>query len=102
MNTKTIESNWTELKGKIKAKWGKFSDEEIEAVKGDFDKLAVGIQTIYGIAKEHADRQYLEFKKSVHTLIGYDLSEPKLNLVTTPLQPSVMAVPVPMKDTKTA
>jgi uncharacterized protein YjbJ (UPF0337 family) len=70
MNTQTIEKNWAELKGMIKTKWGKFNDEEIETLKGDLSQLAGKIEKSYGIAKEHADRQYEDFKSSVNVLIG--------------------------------
>ena len=72
MNTITIEKNWTELKGKIKAQWSKFNDEEVESFKSDLGKLSGKIEKVYGIAKENADRQFGDFKKSVQSLIGPD------------------------------
>ena len=90
MDTKTIEKNWAELKGKIKSKWNKFSDEEIESIKGDLNQLAGKVQKTYGIAKDQADHQYEEFKKSMQSLIGQDetavnsTSLPKPNLVIAP------------------
>ncbi len=114
MNTKTIEKNWTELKGKIKSKWGKFNDEEVESIKGDLTLLAGKIQKVYGIAKDHADRQYDEFKKSVHALIGENAGAetpkaspaiasvtilPKPNPIVTP-QVAKVAEPAAMKDSK--
>jgi uncharacterized protein YjbJ (UPF0337 family) len=59
MNTNTdlnamIEKNWSEVKGKIKSKWDKINDEEIESVKSDLGQLSGKIQKAYGIAKERA------------------------------------------------
>ena len=115
MNTKTIEKNWTELKGKIKSKWGKFSDVELESFKGNLSQLAGKIQTVYGITVDHADRQYEEFKKSVQSLIGNDASIetpkadstviasadlPKPNLVATPQAVKAVEPAVVMKESK--
>jgi uncharacterized protein YjbJ (UPF0337 family) len=69
MNTKIIEKNWTELKGKMKAQWSKLNDEELESVKGDLNLLVGKVETAYGVAKDHADRQFNDFKKSVKSLI---------------------------------
>jgi uncharacterized protein YjbJ (UPF0337 family) len=80
-NTNTIEKNWTELKGKIKTKWGKFNDEEVEGFKSDLNLLAGKLQKTYGIAKEQADHQFEEFRKSVHLLL-----DPGPTLV--PVEPS--------------
>ena len=69
MTTNTAENNWLELKGKIKTKWAKISDEDIETVRADLDLLAARIQATYGIAQEYADRQYAVFKQSVQSLL---------------------------------
>ena len=81
MNSKNIESNWAELKGKILSKWSKFNDAELESVKGDLNQLAAKIQKTYGIAKDQADRQLDEFKTTVRTLIG---DEPNVTPVAQP------------------
>ena len=87
METKT---NWTELKGKIKSKWDKFSDEEIESFKADLSLLTGKIEKVYGVAKEHADRQYDEFKKSVRSLINTGpvlVTSPQVQVIK-PAQPA--------------
>jgi uncharacterized protein YjbJ (UPF0337 family) len=70
MNTQTMEKNWSEIKGKIKAKWSKFNDDEVESFKKDFNQLSGKVQKTYGIAKDIADREFDEFKKSVQSLMG--------------------------------
>ena len=67
MNTDTVQGNWTELKGKIKAKWAKFTDNDIEAFKGNLEQIAGKVQQIYGYAKEKAEQEYQDFKKSLTT-----------------------------------
>ena len=69
VNTHSVETNWTELKGKIKTKWGKLNDMEIEGVKKDLTQLAGKVEKAYGTTRDDAVKQYQEFSKSVHSLI---------------------------------
>lgn len=72
MENKTIEKNWTEIKTKIKAKWNKISDDEIEAVKGNFDALSGKLQKVYSLNKDLAEKQFSEFKGSIESLLSQD------------------------------
>jgi len=65
MTENTIQNDWSDLKTKIKAKWDKFSEKEIDGFKDSLDTLSVKIQTVYGCAKEQAEREYTEFKRSI-------------------------------------
>ena len=65
MNKDTFEGNWHEIKGKIKAKWGRLTDHEIDAVKGNIEGLAGRIQKAYGYAKEEAESQFATFKATL-------------------------------------
>ena len=64
MNWDQIEGKWTEFKGAMKERWGKFTDDELMQLKGKRDKLAGMIQNKYGVAKEEAERQIKEFENS--------------------------------------
>lgn len=61
MNKEQLKGNWNQLKGKIKEKWGKLTDDDMSVVEGRFDQLAGRIQERYGIAKEEAERQVKDF-----------------------------------------
>ena len=75
-NRTPIEKNWAEIKGKIKARWSKFNDDEVEGFKKDLSQLSGKVQKTYGIAKDHADHQYEEFRKSVQSLLGKEDETP--------------------------
>jgi uncharacterized protein YjbJ (UPF0337 family) len=93
MNTNKIEKNWAEVKSKIKTTWNKFNDEQIDSLKGDLTQLSGNIQKVYGVAKDQADHQFNEFKKSVHTLISDDhaaTSEAVLKVNLTVEKPAAM------------
>lgn len=52
-----ITGNWKQFKGEVRKQWGKLTDDEIEMIAGERDKLAGKIQERYGIAKDEANRQ---------------------------------------------
>lgn len=65
MNTTNAHTNWSEVKGKIAAKWNKFSESEIETFKDNMDKISDKIQSAYGYSKEKAEQEYSDFKKTM-------------------------------------
>ncbi len=61
-----IKDDWTEIKGKIKAKFEKLSDETIDSMKGNLDLLSAKLQSAYGYAREQADKEFQTFKATLH------------------------------------
>ncbi|MBY0372559.1 MAG: CsbD family protein, partial [Bryobacteraceae bacterium] len=39
MNKDTIEGNWKQMMGKVKEKWGKLTDQDLEVIAGKRDQL---------------------------------------------------------------
>lgn len=64
MNKDTMEGNWTEMKGKVKQKWGKLTDDKLDQVNGKRDQLAGEIQQAYGISRDEADKQVKDFEET--------------------------------------
>ncbi len=67
MNWDQIEGDWKQFKGKVKEKWGKLTDDDLDVIKGKKDQLSGTLQKKYGIAKEEAEKQLTEFEK-VHKI----------------------------------
>ena len=44
------------LRGKVKEKWGKLTDDELDKMNGRRDQLEGKIQERYGIAKDQANK----------------------------------------------
>ncbi len=65
MNKDIAAGNWTELKGKIKTKWAKLTDSDIDSFEGKMETIAGKLQSSYGYAKEKAETEYNEFKDSL-------------------------------------
>lgn len=65
MDWNQIEGNWEKLKGKVKQKWAKFTDDDIMKMKGRKDELIGRIKHVYGTAHDDAVKQSEEFRSSL-------------------------------------
>lgn len=61
MNWDQIQGQWKQLTGKVKAKWGKLTDDDLTTISGKRDELAGILQTRYGVAKDQAEKELDEF-----------------------------------------
>ena len=71
MNQDEFEGKWKEVKGKVKEKWGKLTDNDLMEVDGKYDQFLGALQKRYGYAKEQAEKDFDswnwgENKKSEH------------------------------------
>jgi uncharacterized protein YjbJ (UPF0337 family) len=61
MNDDKVKGQWKQLAGKLKAKWGKLTDDDLTIADGTSEYLEGKIQERYGIARDEAKRQVREF-----------------------------------------
>jgi len=47
MNAKQLKEKWTHFKGDLKQKWGKFTDEDLQQIEGDYEKFIGKVQVRY-------------------------------------------------------
>lgn len=52
-----IAGNWKQFTGEIRKQWGDLTDDDMEMMAGERDKLAGRIQERYGITKDEANSQ---------------------------------------------
>ncbi|MGA2335954.1 MAG: CsbD family protein [Terriglobales bacterium] len=57
MNWDQAKGKWKQLKGSVKTKWGKLTDDDLEIIAGQRDLLVGKIQERYGISKDVALKQ---------------------------------------------
>ncbi len=67
MNRDIFGGNWKQLKGKIKEKWGDFTDDELDVLEGKRDQFIGKLQEKYGWTRERAEREYTDFESSVYS-----------------------------------
>jgi uncharacterized protein YjbJ (UPF0337 family) len=63
MDWNIVEGNWKQFKGKVKAQWGKLTNDHLDVIAGNRDQLAGKIQETYGITKDEAEQQIKDFEK---------------------------------------
>lgn len=57
MNWDQVQGKWKQMKGDIRTRWGKLTDDDLQLVGGEKDKLVGLIQERYGVKKDEAQRQ---------------------------------------------
>ncbi|AEA61026.1 MULTISPECIES: CsbD family protein [Burkholderia] len=65
MNEDKIKGQWKQLAGKLKAKWGKLTDDDLKVLDGNREYLAGRIQERYGIARDEVDKQLNDFDRTL-------------------------------------
>jgi uncharacterized protein YjbJ (UPF0337 family) len=63
MDWDEIERGWNELKGDVKRRWTKLTDEDVDFVKGKYAELLGLLQERYGHAKEQAEQEINDWAK---------------------------------------
>ena len=61
MNKDNIKGNWKEIKGKLRQKWGKLTDDEIAQMQGSYEELTGKLQKTYGYQKDQAQKEIESF-----------------------------------------
>ena len=57
MNADVFKGKWMQIKGEVKSQWGKLTDDDLDRVEGDTEKLVGRVQERYGYAREEAKRE---------------------------------------------
>lgn len=73
MNWDQVQGSWKDLSGKVKAKWGKLTDDDVTFIGGKKDSFVGKLQERYGMMKDDAERAIDDFING----IGNDKAEPR-------------------------
>jgi uncharacterized protein YjbJ (UPF0337 family) len=73
MDWTRIEGNWKQMKGRVKERWGKLTDDDLTAIAGRRDQLEGMIQERYGYAKERARREIEDWLHSIESNLAEQL-----------------------------
>jgi uncharacterized protein YjbJ (UPF0337 family) len=66
MDWNRVEGNWKEMKGKVKEKWGKLTDDDISTINGKRDQLEGALQRRYGYAGDQARQDVDTWFSTLH------------------------------------
>ena len=65
MSHDVIKSQWPRLSGKLRAKWGRLTYDDVSFADGDREYLVGILQKRYAIAIDVAQRQVAQFERLV-------------------------------------
>lgn len=57
MSSPILKAQWKQLRGEIKKRWGKLTDDQLDQVAGDWDKFVGLLQESFGYTKEKAEAE---------------------------------------------
>jgi uncharacterized protein YjbJ (UPF0337 family) len=69
MNEDILKGKWKQLKGDAQKKWGKLTDDDLDRIEGNREKMVGTLQERYGYKKDEAEREldaYLDSKRLAH------------------------------------
>lgn len=59
-----MQGQWRELRGTVKQKWGKLTDDDLTQIEGKYEKLTGALQRHYGYSQTQAEREIDEFLRN--------------------------------------
>ena len=65
MNWDRVEGQWKQMKGTLKEKWGKLTDDDLTYIAGKRDNFVGKVQERYGISKDEAQKRADEWATSI-------------------------------------
>ncbi|MGI6458381.1 MAG: CsbD family protein [bacterium] len=65
MNWDQLEGNWKQFQGKIQAKWGELTNDDLDVIHGNRKQLIGRIREKYGMKTEEAEREVDTFISSL-------------------------------------
>ena len=64
MNWDDVKGKWKQVTGSIKSTWGELTDDDLQQIDGEREKMVGKIQERYGIGKEEAEKQVDDWAKT--------------------------------------
>lgn len=63
MNKDQLQGKWLQIKGAVKEQWGKLTDDDLDQVNGNLERLVGLVQERYGYARERAAKEVEDFRR---------------------------------------
>ena len=57
VNRDVLVGKWKQLRGQVKQRWGKLTDNQLDQISGRYEQLVGAVQEQYGITREKAAEQ---------------------------------------------
>jgi uncharacterized protein YjbJ (UPF0337 family)/sporulation protein YlmC with PRC-barrel domain len=91
MNKDIVEGNWKQMRGHIKEWWGKLTNDDLDKINGQCDRLVGLIQEKYGYTKAQAEQELERHLSDCESYAGMSPGmpqrDPEQGMQTTSSQP---------------
>jgi uncharacterized protein YjbJ (UPF0337 family) len=61
MNPDILKGKWMQMKGSVRSKWGKLTDNDLTEIQGDAERMIGKLQERYGYNREQAEKEINAF-----------------------------------------
>ena len=61
MNNDILKGRWNQVKGEIRTKWAKLTDNDVMYIQGETEKFIGKLQERYGYKREQAEKELNDF-----------------------------------------
>jgi len=61
MNSDILKGKWTQVKGEVRSKWGKLTDDDLTQIEGETEKMIGKLQERYGYGRQQAEKELNDF-----------------------------------------
>jgi uncharacterized protein YjbJ (UPF0337 family) len=65
MDWSRIAGNWAHWRGRVRERWGRLTDEQLDLIGGRREQLTGRIQELYGVSREEAERQLRNWERNL-------------------------------------
>ena len=66
MDWDRVSGNWKQVKGQVKEKWGRLTDDDLNIINGQREQLEGKLQERYGYAKDQARKDVDAWFNTMH------------------------------------
>ena len=57
-----LKGKWSQFKGEVQKQWGKLTNDDLDVIEGDREKLIGKVQERHDVSREQAEREVDGFK----------------------------------------
>jgi uncharacterized protein YjbJ (UPF0337 family) len=63
MNKDELQGKWHQMKGAVREQWGKLTNDDLDQIGGNLEKLVGVVQERYGYARDKAEKEVDAFRR---------------------------------------